>query len=64
MKVLYPTVRELRQKVKVGKDRLLQDDMLFSSPSYAAAFIIGGNTNGLMDWKTKDGIPLKNLLNN
>lgn len=64
MKVLYPTVRELRQKVKVGKDRLLQDDMLFSSPSYAAAFIIGGNTNGLMDWKTKEGIPLKNLLNN
>ena len=64
MKTLYPTVRELRQKVKVGKDRLLQDDMLFSSPSYAAAFVIGGNTNGLMDWKTKDGIPLKNLLNN
>lgn len=63
MKVLYPTVKEIRQKAKVGKDRLLQDDILFSSPSYAAAFVVGGTTNGLVDWKTKDGICLKNLLN-
>ena len=63
MKVLYPTVKELRQKIKVGKDRLLKDDMLFTSPTYAAAFVIGGNTNGLVDWKTKDGISLKDILN-
>lgn len=63
-KVLYPTVKELRKKVKIGKDRLLQDDMLFSSPTYAAAFVTGGNINGLEYWKTKDGVTLKKLLKN
>ena len=49
---------------KIDENRILQEDLLFSSPSYAAAFVIGGNTNGLQDWKTKDGVPLKNLNDN
>lgn len=64
MKVLYPSVKEMREKIKIGNDRILQDDILFSSPTYAAAFVIGGNTNGLIDWKTKEGIPLKNMIIN
>jgi len=34
---------------------------LFRSPSYASAFVIGVNTNGLKDWKTRDGLTLKEL---
>lgn len=36
-------------------------DVQFSSPSAAAAAIEGGSANGLTDWKTKDGITLKEL---
>lgn len=64
MKAIPEKIQQSRQTAKIDKDRILQEDLLFNSPSYAAAFVIGGNTNGLMDWKTKDGIPLKNLLNN
>ena len=34
----------------------------YTSPTYAAAFVIGGNTNGLADWKTKDNISLKDII--
>lgn len=64
MKAIPEKIQQSRQTAKIDKDRILQEDLLFNSPSYAAAFVIGGNTNGLLDWKTKDGIPLKNLLNN
>jgi hypothetical protein len=36
-------------------------DAEFSSPSTAAAIISGGSANGLIVWKTKDGISLKQL---
>jgi len=36
-------------------------DAEFSSPSTAAAIIKGGSANGLIEWKTKDGISLKQL---
>lgn len=63
MKAIPKKIQQLRQTAKIDENRILQEDLLFSSPSYAAAFVIGGNTNGLVDWKTKDGISLKNLLN-
>lgn len=34
-------------------------DYLFSSPSYAAAFLLGASANGRTEWKTKDGVTLK-----
>jgi len=37
--------------------------LLFSSPSYAAAFVTGGNVNGLTSWKTKAGVQLKDIIN-
>ena len=64
MKAIPKKIQQLRQTANIDKNRILQEDLLFNSPSYAAAFVIGGNTNGLVDWKTKDGTPLKNLLNN
>jgi len=36
-------------------------DFQFSSPSAAAAVIEGGSANGLAEWKTKDGVTLKDL---
>lgn len=36
-------------------------NVLFNSPSYAAAFVIGGHANGLTEWKTEDGKTLKNI---
>jgi len=36
-------------------------DAEFSSPSAAAAVVYGGSANGLVAWKTKEGISLKQL---
>ncbi len=56
-----PGIKERRQNVKINENEILEEDVLFRSPSYAAAFVIGGKTNGLMDWKTVDGKTLKEL---
>ncbi|MDO5041459.1 MAG: DUF4357 domain-containing protein [Peptoniphilus sp.] len=37
---------------------------LFNSPSYASSFILGMNSNGRADWKTRDDITLKDLEEN
>lgn len=39
----------------------LTEDHLFTSASRAAGFILGRSANGLTEWKTKDGIPIKEL---
>lgn len=58
-----PTVlKEQRRKASVI-DGVLQEDVLFSSPSYAAMFVIGKNTNGLTSWKDEDGRSLKEIEN-
>lgn len=58
-----PGIKEARQKAKVDEDGILQEDVLFKSPSYAAAFVIGGHANGLTEWKTVDGKTLKDIEN-
>ena len=59
-----PGIKETRQKAMIDEDGVLQEDMLFKSPSYAAAFVIGGHANGLTEWKTDDGKTLKEIENN
>lgn len=54
-------IKEKRKNAKIA-DGILQEDMLFSSPSYAGVFVIGQSCNGLKSWKTKDGRELKSLL--
>ncbi len=45
-----------------GGDRLiLNQDYLFSSPSQAAAVILGRAANGRVEWKTADGRSLKQM---
>lgn len=57
-----PTViKERRKKANIDESGILQEDMLFTSPSYAAMFVIGKSANGLTSWKTSDGKTLKSL---
>lgn len=55
-------LKEQRRKVSVV-DGVLQEDVLFSSPSYAAMFVIGKSANGLTSWKDTDGHSLKEIEN-
>lgn len=49
---------------QIDNKGILQQDICFSSPSYAAAFVCGKNCNGLVEWKNKNGITLKELNSN
>lgn len=55
-------LKEQRRKVSVV-DGVLQEDVLFSSPSYAAMFVIGKSANGLTSWKDENGRSLKDIEN-
>lgn len=54
-------IKERRKNAPVNEQGMLQEDMLFTSPSYAAVFVIGKIANGLTSWKTKNGQTLKSL---
>ncbi len=54
-------IKECRVKANIDKNNILLEDMLFTSPSYAAAFVIGGHINGRNAWKTKEGKSLNDL---
>lgn len=61
---LPTSLKELRKELmeaNVIKDGILQENQLFSSPSYASAFLLGMPTNGRTDWKNQDGKTLKEL---
>lgn len=45
----------------IDKNNILQEDISFGSPSYASTFVCGKNSNGLTEWKNKNGISLKEL---
>lgn len=49
------TVNESQEKL------ILSEDYLFSSPSAAAAVIMGRSANGLLEWKSKSGKTLKEI---
>ncbi len=49
-----------RQYCKI-ENGILQEDVLFNSPSSAGEFVTGKSCNGLVSWKTKDGICLRDI---
>lgn len=53
-------IKERRKKAQLEKG-VLQEDILFTSPSYAAMFVIGKSANGLTSWRTADGRDLKSF---
>lgn len=52
----------LRENKTVDKNGIFQKDILFSSPSLAAAMVLGRNANGLTEWKNKNKNNLKTIL--
>lgn len=56
-------VKQRRTSAPIDENGILQEDMLFTSPSYAAMFVIGKSANGLTSWKTAEGKTLKSLEN-
>lgn len=44
-------------------ERIVRDNISFSSPSAASQFCIGGSSNGWRDWKDLDGNPLDKYRN-
>ena len=45
----------------IDNNGILQRDISFGSPSYASSFVCGKNSNGLVEWKDKNGTTLKEL---
>lgn len=54
-------IKERRRKAQINDEHMLMEDLLFTSPSYAAMFVIGKSANGLSSWKTADGKTLKSM---
>ena len=54
-------IKDRRRNAPIDDNGVLKEDMLFTSPSYAAMFVIGKSENGLTRWKTSDGKTLKAL---
>ena len=54
---------ELRNMNIVNKNNVFTKDMLLLSPSTAAAMVLGRNSNGLTEWKDKNGKTLKEIMN-
>ena len=62
-KHLKDNIKKLREsaKEKIVENKLIED-IEFSSPSSAAAFVLGMSANGYTSWMpTKDGVPRKDL---
>lgn len=53
----------INQGVLIDKIEYLefQDDYIFSSPSTASSIVLGRNSNGLTEWRLKDGKTLKDF---
>lgn len=57
-----PSFKKKRAQIineKIVKDFEFTEDYLFSSPSTAAAVVMGRSANGLIEWKLKDGSTLR-----
>ena len=54
-------IKKLRKTAKIDRNGILQENVLLSSPSSAASFVIGGSANGLIEWKDSNGHTLKQL---
>ena len=59
-----PFVANSREQYKSRLDNyILKEDIEFTSPSLAAAFVYGQNSNGRTSWKLQDGTTLDDYIN-
>ena len=57
------TVRERRKNAGLSENnRILKEDMVFTSASVAGEFVCGSSCNGPSSWKTENGLTLKEVL--
>lgn len=68
---MSPSIAKLRQQLidrniinDVSGNLLFTEDYIFTSPSLAAATVMGRNANGLEEWKLKTGQTLKSFETN
>ena len=61
VKILRKTASDTGDIQQEGKIYRLKKSMSFSSPSYAASFVLGASANGWIEWKNKDGKTLDEL---
>ena len=61
VKILRNTAVNKGDIQQEGNTYRLKKSMSFSSPSYAAAFVLGASANGWTEWKNKDGKTLDEL---
>ncbi len=61
--VISASTRNARSNAKIDAESVLLEDVLFASPSGAGEFVIGNTCNGWTNWKTKDGVSLKDFEN-
>ena len=54
-------VKEARKKALIDENGILQEDTLFHSPSFAAAFVVGRTYRGNKAWKNQAGKTLKDI---
>lgn len=57
---ISPGNSQKRKECKI-ENNILQEDILFNSPTSAAQFVTGKSCNGLLSWKTKEGKTLSEL---
>ena len=58
---ISPGNKKKREECSIDKNRVLQEDVLFSSPTSAAQFVAGQSLNGMAVWKTRDGRTLHDI---
>lgn len=56
------SVKKAINSAKVDENGILLEDVFFTSASSAGSFITGNSINGLISWKNKSGIALKELV--
>ncbi len=61
VKILRKTASDTGDIQQEGKICRLKKSMSFTSPSYAASFVLGASANGWIEWKNKDGKTLDEL---
>ena len=57
----YVIKKREQYKAQIDANYMLLEDVLFNTPSGAAAFVCGSSANGNVEWKNAYGVPLKDL---
>ncbi|MBQ3694342.1 MAG: DUF4357 domain-containing protein, partial [Synergistaceae bacterium] len=57
----YYNLRVRLENENIISNGIFQHDFEFSAPSAASCVVLGRASNGNMDWKTEDGVKLRDI---